>query len=326
MAFANANISDLIATGIESRTGEIADNVLKNNPVSAQLQKKGRVKTFSGGHKIIEELAFAENPNGGAYSGYDPLPIQPADVISASEWAIKQYAVPVIISGLEQIQNSGREGLIDLLDSRLEVAESTMANIFEVDINSDGTNYNGKALDGLLKLIESQADASQTATVGGISRTTWSFWRSHYTNPSTNTAAEVQAAFTEMYSDLTRGADKPDLIVCGTTIWKNYMASLQAIQRFTDSGSADLGFPTTSFMGTPVVLGGGIGGVLPALHALFLNTKYLRLRPFSGRNFVSLNPTRRWAVNQDAEVQILAWAGNITCRGAKFQGRMVASD
>jgi hypothetical protein len=326
MAFANVNISDLIATGIESRTGEIADNVLDNNPVSAQLKKKGRVKTFSGGHKIIEELSFAENPNGGAYSGYDTLPIAPADVISASEWTIKQYAVPVIISGLEQIQNSGREGLIDLLDSRLEVAEATMANIFETDIQSDGTNYGGKALDGLSKIIEAQADASQTATVGGISRTTWSFWRSHYTNPSTNTAAEVQAAFTTMVADLTRGGDKPDLIVTGQTVWSNYMASLQAIQRFTSPDNANLGFSTVDFMGIPVVLGGGMGGVMNALHALFLNTRYLRLRPFSGRNFVPLSPTRRWAVNQDAEVQILAWAGNITCRGAKFQGRLVASD
>ena len=36
---------------------------------------------------------------------------------------------------------------------------------------------------------------------------------------------------------------------------------------------------------------------------------------------VPLSPNRRYATNQDAEVQILAWAGNLTSSGAQFQGR-----
>ena len=67
MAFANTAISDLAATGIDSRTGEIANNVLGNNPLLANLKKKGRVKTTSGGVTIVEELSFTTNPNGGAY-------------------------------------------------------------------------------------------------------------------------------------------------------------------------------------------------------------------------------------------------------------------
>jgi len=37
---------------------------------------------------------------------------------------------------------------------------------------------------------------------------------------------------------------------------------------------------------------------------------------------VPLSPNRRYATNQDAEVQILAWAGNLTCSGVQFQGRL----
>jgi hypothetical protein len=37
---------------------------------------------------------------------------------------------------------------------------------------------------------------------------------------------------------------------------------------------------------------------------------------------VALSPNRRYAVNQDAEVQILAWAGALTCNGARYQGRI----
>lgn len=325
MASPNSNFTDLSVAGIENRSGDIADNVLGNNPITAQLRKKKRIKTFDGGTKIIQELSFTTNPNGGAYSGYDTLPVAPAEVITAAEYTIKQYAVPVTVSGLEEIQNSGRAKIIDLVDARLEVAESTMANLLEVGIYGDGTGYNGKALTGLALQVEATATASQTSTVGGVSRQTYPFWRNQYSNPSTNTPAEAYAAFNAQWASQVRGADRPDLIILGQTLWSNYLSSLQAQQRFMEPGSADLGFPTIKFFDADVVLGGGIGGQINALHGLFLNTKYLFWRPYAKRDMVSLDP-KRFATNQDASVTILAWAGNLCMSGAQFQGRMVASD
>jgi hypothetical protein len=325
MAFANTGISDLIATGIEARNRSIADNVLGNNPVTAQLKKKGRVKTFSGGHKIIEELSFTTNPNGGAYSGYDTLPTAAADVISAAEYTIKQYAVPVIVSGLETLQNAGKEALIDLVDARMEVAEATMANLIETGVYGDGTGYSGNAITGLGKLVEATATASQTQTVGGISRTSYSFWRNFcQTGLTAVTSANVQGYMNTAWASLVRGADAPDLIVHGATWWSAFVGSLQLIQRFTDPSSANLGFPSLKFFNADVVLGGGIGGVVDTKTALYLNSKFLKFRPHSARNMVALDPSRRYATNQDAYVQILAWAGNLTTSGAQFQGRQVS--
>jgi hypothetical protein len=325
MAFANTAITDLIATGIESRNRSIADNVLGNNPVTAQLKKKGRVKTFSGGHKIIEELSFTTNPNGGAYSGYDTLPTAAADVLSAAEYTIKQYAVPVIVSGLETLQNAGKEALIDLVDARLEVAEATMANLIETGCYGDGTGYSGKAIDGLGKLVEATATASQTATVGGISRTSYPFWRNFcQTGLAAVTNTNVQGYMNTAWASLVRGADAPDLIVQGATWWQAFVGSLQLIQRFTDPSTANLGFPSLKFFNADVVLGGGIGGVVDTKHVLYLNSKFIKFRPHSARNMVALDPSRRYATNQDAYVQILAWAGNMTMNGAQFQGRQVS--
>jgi hypothetical protein len=102
-----------------------------------------------------------------------------------------------------------------------------------------------------------------------------------------------------------------------------YMASLQAIQRFTSSQDANLGFVSVKFMDADVVLDGGVGGFMPTKTAYFLNTKYLKYRPHSARNMVALNPGKRYSVNQDAEVQILAWAGNLTASNLSLQGVMV---
>jgi hypothetical protein len=324
MAFANSSISDLIATGIDSRTGEIASNVEGHNPILAALKAKGRVKTCSGGVSILEELSFQANPNGGAYDAYDPLPMGPADVLSAAQYDWKQYAVPVVVSGKEEMQNSGKEGLIDLVESRITVAEETMSNLIETGLYGDGTGFGGKALTGLGSIVENLATASQTSTVGGISRTLWPFWRSYYASTSTASGVLLQAAMNTAYAGITRGADAPDVVIAGAEMWAEYLASLQAIQRFASADSAKLGFATIKYMNADVYLGGGIGGVVASKHILFLNTKYLRWRPHAKRNMVSLPDRTSW--NSDATGRILVFMGNLTCRGSQFQGRFVSSD
>ena len=323
MAFANTSVTDIIATTIQSRTKQIADNVTKNNALLARLDERGNVKPFGGGNGIMQELSFAENGNAGFYSGYDLLPVATADVISASEFNIKQLACPVVMSGLEMLQNSGQEQFIDLLEARLNVAESTMANKLAESIYSDGTGSSGKEVTGLNAAVPSDPT---TGTYGGIDRATYTFWRSGLYDFSTEgvtaSATTIQAALNSVWGSLVRGADRPDLVVLDNTYWTFYMGSLQAQQRFTDTTTGNLGFPTLKFMDADVVLDGGIGGFAPTGTGFMLNTKYLFLRPHRDRNMVALSPKARYATNQDAEVQILGWAGNLTCSVAQFQGRV----
>lgn len=143
MAFANSAVSDVIATTIQNRSGVIADNVTSNNALLMKLKQRGNIKTFSGGNTIFQELSFASNGNAGWYSGYETLPIAAQDVLSSAEYTIKQAACPVTISGLEQLQNAGKEQIIDLLDARVNVAESSMANLIASGLYSDGTAAGG---------------------------------------------------------------------------------------------------------------------------------------------------------------------------------------
>lgn len=318
------NVSDIVATTIENRSKKIADNVTKNNALLARLKQRGRVRTFSGGRIITEELSFAENGNAGFYSGYDVLPVQPQDVITYAQFDIKQAACPVSISGLEKLQNAGAEQMIDLLAARMEVAESTMMNLISGGIYSDGTGYGGKEITGLNSAVPAVATASQTNTYGGINRTNWAFWRSKFVDEGgyTTMIADMNA----MWASLVRGMDRPDLIIMDSLAWGEYVGKLQAQQRFSSmegDAKAGFGFPSVKFMDADVVLDGGIGGFGGENSAYFLNTKYLHFRPHADRNFVPLTPGKRVSINQDAEVQIMAWAGNLTCSGAQFQGRLL---
>lgn len=321
MAF--PNVTDIVATTIEARSKKLADNVTKNNALLARLNQRGNVRTVSGGSLIFEELSFAENANTGWYSGYDLLPVAAQDVLSAAQYDFKQAACPVVISGLDQLKNAGQQQMIDLLEGRIKVAESSMMNLLAQGVYSDGTAAGGKQVVGLAAAVPVNPN---TGTYGGIDRAVWPFWRSKSTTSGVAmTAATIQGFFNDMWATLVRGMDRPDLIVVDNFMWSTYMASLQAIQRFTQAENGNLGFPSIKYMDADIVLDGGIGGFSAVKTAYFLNSKYIFWRPHSDRNMVPLAPNRRYAINQDAEVQIIAWAGNLTTSGAQFQGRLISA-
>lgn len=315
MAF--PNITDIVTTTIESRSGVIADNVTKNNALLTRLKEKGKIKKICGGSIIYQELSYAENGNFGWYSGYDLLPVAAQDVLSAAQYSLKQAAVPVIVSGLEKLQNAGKEQMLDLVESRMEVAEATMENKMAEGLYSDGTGYGGKQLTGLQAAIIA---VPTTGTYGGIDRATWTFWRNQVSTGGALTAANVQGRMNGLWASMVRGKDKPDLILFDVNCWSAFVESLQPLQRFTNPKLAELGFENLKFMGADVVLDGGLGGFCPSDTGYFLNTNYLFYRPHRDRDMVPLSPNSRAPVNQDAEVSILAWAGQLTCSNMSLQG------
>ncbi len=319
MAFPTST-TDIIATSIESRRKEIRDNVTYNNALFAQLKEDDRVVEITGGSTILEELSFAPNANAQFYSGYDLLSVSPQDVISAAQFTLKQASCAVVISGLEMIQNSGPEALLDLLDARTGVAEASMANLLTQGAYSDGTIFGGKAIVGLGAAVVANP---ATGVYGGIDPSLWTFWRNQTGGPGggSSTSANIQANMNTLYASCVRGKDAPNLIIFDNNLFAAYEGSLQTLQRFmSPTGIAKLGFQTYAYKGATVVLDGGIGGYDPAWTGYFLNTKYLKYRPHKDRNIVTLNPQRRYAINQDAEATIIAWAGALTCAGRQFQG------
>jgi len=331
MAFANSSVSDIIATTIQSRSGELADNVTNNNPLLLKLKSKGNVRPFSGGNVILEEIMYNDSStnNTSSYSGFETLNISPNSPISAAQFSIAQYASAVTISGLEMLQNSGKEAIIDLLEGRIKVAEAQLANRINLDLYGNGTGNGGKNLTGLAAAV---ADAPTSGTYGGINRATWSFWQNQAFSGVTNggaavSAANIQSYMTQLAIKLVRGTDKADLIVADNNYYNLYVNSLQAIQRVTDPEMAGSGFASLKFYGggtsADVVLGGGIGAQEPANHMYFLNTDYIFFRPHKDRNFVPIGGERQ-SVNQDAIVKLIGWAGNLTASGAQFNGVLTA--
>jgi hypothetical protein len=233
MTLANPQTAgEIVTTTLRSRTGKAADNVTKNTALLMRLRKKGNVKPVTGGRTIMQELEYAENGTYKRYSGYEALNISPSDVFTYAEFNYAQAAVAISMSGLEMIQNSGEEAIINLLAGRIKNAERTMTNNISGDIYSDGTADGGRQINGLQALVA----ATNTNTVGGISASTYSFWRNVAFSSVTNggsaaTAANIQSYMNRLWVQLVRGNDKPDLMPADNNYYRYYLESLQAIQR-----------------------------------------------------------------------------------------------
>lgn len=245
----------------------------------------------------------------------EALNISPSTVLSAAEFNWKQASCVVSASGLEtRVQNAGEEKIIDLLEARMTNAMRTLKNNISTGIYSDGTGSSSKQIGGLQLLV---ADTPTSGTVGGIDRSTYTFWRNYTSGDVANldtTYSTLEAAMRLAWLNLTRGGDKPDLIVADSTEFNLYWGGLTALQRFTSSDEGNIGFMSLKFHSADVVF----DDAAPSKHMYFLNTDYLKFKVHKDTNLVAL-PSRQ-SVNQDALVVPILFAGNLTTSNASLQG------
>jgi hypothetical protein len=170
MALPNTNWSEITTTTLFNRSRKLADSVTKNNALLRRLSQKDNVMSFDGGQAIVQEIEYSENGTYKRYAGYDTLNVAPSDVFTAAQYNVAQAAAAVSISGLEMLQNSGKERMIPLLESRIKNAERTMRNNLSNDCYSNGTSDGGKQVGGLQLLV---GTTNNSGVVGGIDSGVW---------------------------------------------------------------------------------------------------------------------------------------------------------
>ena len=320
MASPNASFTDIVTTSLQGYSGEIADNVTNHNALLRQIDKKGN-KQVATGRTIVQELEYASNSTVAWYSGAEALDITPQETFTAAEFVYKQLAGNVTITGLEQIQNSGKEAVHNLLKSRIRNLEKSMKNTMATALYAAGTGSGGKELGGLQLIV---ADTN-TNTVGGISGSSNAFWRNYVTDCSSSgvlggsaTSTNIQHAMNLTWINTIRGSDKPDIITADSAFYLFYLESLTPNQRFMDDKGAGVGFTNLVYQGNVPVI---YDDQCPAHHMYFLNTDYLFVRPAKGREFVPLG--EKSSVNQDALVIPTVWAGNLTVSNRARQGVII---
>jgi hypothetical protein len=319
MASPNSTFTELVSTTFRKHRKEIKDNVSVRIALLKYMKQRGNMLTEDGGLTIACPLDYTTNGTYQRYSDWDTLNIAASDVISAAEYQWRQVAINVVASGRELRINSGDSRIVNLAKARIKNALRTFNNNFSSDMYSAGTLTN--QINGLQALV---SDAG-TGTVGGIDSSSFSFWLSTVQSAASplqgGGGVTVSASTIEnqimlpLWLELDRGPDDhTDLIVMDNIYYQYFEGSQVSIKRHNDRKSADAGFVALKYKTADVLFDAQI----PASHAYFLNTEYLKLVVHKDADLEQVEEQR--PVNQDGVVIPILWMGNLTCSNRALQG------
>lgn len=307
--------TEMVSTTLRNSAKEVADNVSKHNALLNVLKKKGRVINLDGGTEIQIPLEYAENSTYQRYAGFDTLNVNQSDIVTSAKYDWAQVALHVVASGAELRKNSGRSAMINLVKTKKANVLKTAANNFSVDAYSDGSLAN--QIGGLAQIIQTNGQG----TVGGINSATWTFWQNKFleiAGSNAYTKDTLKGEFNKLWLRLTRGADKPDLIVLSHDFYSVYESGEQQLQRYMDEDMANSGFANLKYKSAQVIFDDNANFTTTAEKGYFLNTDYL---------YIAQHKEAQWSqddekkpVNQDAVVIPYYWMGNMVCSNRSLQG------
>ena len=315
--------TELVSTTYRNHKKSFADNVSTHNALWRRLSDKGRIRLEDGGLSIVTPLEYATNSTFQRYSGFDTLNIQAVDVLTAAEFAWKQAAENVAISGLEMRSNSGESRIINFTKAKIKNAMNSFKNNMSSDIYSDGTASN--QIGGMQALV---SDAG-TGTVGGINSSTFTFWKSIVQSAAsplqgggaiTPSATTIESLMLPLWIKLTRGTDMPDLIVMDPIYFAYYEQSQTSLKRYTSDEAGKGGMISMKYKTADVFF--DAASLIPASHAYFLNTEYIELVVHRDANMEMMDDLR--SINQDAVVIPILWMGNCVVSNRSLQGLIKA--
>jgi hypothetical protein len=294
---------------------EIVDNIYRSNPVFFRLQQANK-KIIRGGTQIEVPLMYSRFTNGGFYTGLDVLDVAPNDTVKNGAWDWRQAYVPVTVDGLTLIKTDSAEAIADFVRLYFAQAEMEMVEVLATGLWSVGGS---NSIDGLSLAVDS------TGTYGGLSRASNTWWAAQE-DSTTDTLSLT--ALQSMFGNTSEGGRHPTLLVSVQAQYNRYFALNTGIQRFPvepagrDEQLASAGFSNLLFNGVPwtvdshVPADAGTGD-----NPIFmLNEDYIYLAVSPRADFYM--EEFQTAINQDAMVAKLFWAGNLVVTNCARQGKL----
>ncbi len=315
----NTTFTELVTTTLRNHPNEIADNVSTHNALYRYLKAKGKIRMEDGGYEIVRALDWANNSTYQRYSGFDTLNVGQSNVLTAAKYDWVQAAVHIVASGDEIRKNSGKERMINLVESRVTNAKRTAANNMSIDMFSSGSLTN--QMGGLGALITTDG----TGTVGGINSATYTFWANQYREISgTNswTKSTIKGDMNALWLACTRSSDTPNLIISTNDFYAAYWEGMQDLARYNDpgsSGNTNILGPALKYAGNAdVIFDSNSNFTATGEKMYFLNTEYLELVVHKDANWKQID--EKVSVNQDAVTIPIIFQGQMVCSNRARQG------
>jgi hypothetical protein len=286
---------------------KLHDAIFDSNPLLMRIKKSGSYKSTSGGTQIYVPLNYATATASGWYSGADTLSTTDNENITSAAYDWKSLYAGVTISEEDELKNSGDQAQLNLLKSKMQIAEKTIADTLGTGLYSDGTTSD--SIVGLRDIV------ATNQTVGGISQSDYSWWQGQVDSSTTTNSL---SAMNTVFQNCTVDSEHPNYIVASRAVYNTYYDLLTPVQRFVDESIAKGGFESLMFNGQPIVS----DSHCPASHLFMINLNHLHLFYHPKRNF-SMEPFQK-PINQQVKVARVLWMGALGSSNNRLHGKMSA--
>jgi len=242
--------------------------------------------------------------------------------ISCTLSELKKDGISIVdsLNGADTSEHSEREMVVltGLLQDKIDDMTEGFARGMNTMLWRDGTQ-DSKQVPGVLSIV---VDNPTTATVGGLSGATLTWWRnralvgsSKITSSVSNGGALVQAIQKE-YRQLRRYGGNPDIWLAGSSFIDALETELRAngnysMDGFTSTGKTDFGMADIKFKGKSIVYDPTLDDLGYQKRMYVLDSKHLYLDVMDGEDMKTHNPAR--PAEKYVMYRAMTWTGGLVC-------------
>lgn len=332
---------DIFSNNVKTTTqtrlvAKVVDQVLTDNAVLGRFVKKAKSGDGKFNGRMLE-LPVQTSKMGGFtfYQGAETFDRSVSDLNQKMQYDPKFANQSVTILGTEITMNHMADDnkMIDLIDMKLEQAQSALADNLGDAFYGDGNSYGGKAFLGLEALVD---DGTNTSTIGGLSRTTYPSLKSTVT--ASGGTLTLSKLFT-LYNNTKSGSIKPTVIVTTESVFSYLETLLVPALRYDDPSKYAIGAESLKFKGMEVMADEKCpSGVLYMLNENFIKfwtIKHPKAKPvpyadiIEGNNYTkeTMGYGFAWkdfvqSYNQDVYAGDIFFGGVFTNVAPRFSGKL----
>lgn len=228
----------------------VVDTVLNSNVLFQRIVRGS--KKWSG-RTLRVPIKYAKNTTGTSFAGMDTFSVAATNNRQFMEFTPSFYQITCALPGDELSVADTDEKILDLMKLTIQSDTEDMADDLGTIFYADGTGNSNKDPLGLAALND---DGTNVATIGGLSRATYTTLKGTLTSQATLTLASVDT----LWIAVTSGAQKPTAIYTTEAIFNYYGQLLRPQERITkDVGtmkalSSGTGFTALSYNGKPILM------------------------------------------------------------------------
>lgn len=266
------NVGQTLAAAMPRFEKTFKDQVFDDTVLLNFLKNNGGIENKSGGASYIQVPLLHAAGTSEWFSGADSLDVTPVDTLDAAQFTWRNLNASITITLEDELNNSGKEQIVDLLDAKIMQAKLTISANLNESIFTGTGNEARKRIVGLQTL-------AGTGTVGGIAGATYPDWRA-YTEASATALAISHLRVARNTINQGKGGSPVKFMVTTQALFEKYESLLTPIYQMDPlvrskeaERLGDVGFAALAYAGIPLAFDMDV----PAGELYLLNAENLKL-------------------------------------------------